>query len=158
MEVEQKYKQNFDSKYYVTTTPRGAPKPDVYVLHNYKKNHEDQDFWKIQYKKAKGIKSIDVNDLTIVLGAWVSNYLVRVSLEDQSPSLLAPKKMMHIVWNGVDIKAVYGQDHFEVPTVERTLEELRQIGLEAQKKLEAWVSNGGPLMGTAKETREVLQK
>ncbi len=150
--------QDFNSKFYVITTPQGETQPDVYVLHDYRKTIDDQPCWKIQYKKATGISHEETHDPLIVLGAWVSNYLVRVSREGKSPSLLAPKKMMHIVWNGVDIKAVYGQEHFEVETKQLSLEELRRIGQEAQQKIDEWVANGGPLKGSARECRKVIRK
>lgn len=130
--------------------------------------------WRIRFKKTdkKEFPEISVDDPMVLLGALVSNYQVRskklgnhidgefsktVGPKNNPPDLRRPSELLSIVWNGVDIKAVFGQDHFVDPDPNLTEEQFRLIGLEAQKKINEWVANGGPTMGTAIETIKGLQ-
>lgn len=148
----------------------------LHTVSNFHKYGSKQDTksWRIRFKKTnnKEFPEISVDDPMVLLGALVSNYQVRskklgnhidgefsktVGPKNNPPDLRRPSELLSIVWNGVDIKAVFGQDHFGDPDPNLSLEQLRLIGLEAQKKINEWVANGGPTMGTAIETIKGLQ-
>lgn len=136
-------------------------------------NRKGENCWHIQYHKTTPLThpEEEVFDPFVVLGAIISNYQVRFQIignetSHKDPSqakkigekqLLRPEKAMSIVWNGVDLKAVFGQDHFVKPASRLSQEQLRQTGLDAQQKIDAWVANGGLTTGTAQETLESLQ-
>lgn len=149
--------QNIHALHYCIREPSTKkPRSCVWVLHEAKKKGEL--FWSINYKKGNpkaADKSPDVlvTDPMVVLGAMMCNYQLRFSdiqLGGQA-NLFRPDSLVSVVFDGVDIKAVFGQERFKLPEEPLSLEALREIGNAAKNDIDAWLKKGGIRMGTASE-------
>ena len=128
--------QNIESLDYIVR-PENQEEP-VSVMHLYTNGK-----YQYNWKQSSGSHNESTSNRMVLLGALLMNFTVRwPSLQGDRPSLLRPSSNADVVFGGVDLKKVFGEDYFFAPSGPMEKEDLRRIGEEGMARIHQWLAAG----------------